>query len=236
MTSQVVRMLEKQLNLVFHNPELVQQAFRHTSYVNEQASKQLQHNERLEFLGDAVLELLVSDFLYQTYPALPEGKLTRMRAQLVREESLATLARQLRFDHYLQLGKGEELSGGRERNSILADCFEAFLGAVFEDCGMEVAKAYLNQVMLQHHQTLISQVSQDHKTMFQERVQQQGSVTIQYRLLEQKGPAHAQQFKIGLYVADQLIATGEGKSKKMAEMAAAKIGLTHYDSKGRLKQ
>ena len=183
--SQVVRMIEKQLNLTFHNSELVQQAFRHTSYVNEQASKQLQHNERLEFLGDAVLELLVSDFLYQEYPTLPEGKLTRMRAQLVREESLAMLARELKFDHYLQLGKGEELSGGRERNSILADCFEAFLGAVFEDCGMEVAKAYLTRVMLHQHKTLIEQVSRDHKTIFQERVQQQGSVQIQSRFCPQ---------------------------------------------------
>ena len=134
--NRTIRVIEKQLNLTFNKPELIQQAFRHTSYANEQARRHLPHYERLEFLGDAVLELLSSEFLYHSYPNLPEGKLTRMRAQIVQEKSLAYLARQLKFNQFLQLGKGEELSGGRERDSILADCFEAVLGAIYEDQGL----------------------------------------------------------------------------------------------------
>ena len=159
-----------------------------------------------------------------------------MRAQIVQEKSLAYLARQLKFNHFLQLGKGEESSGGRERDSILADCFEAVLGAIYEDQGLEVAKDYLNQVMFSQHQLLLGRVTQDHKTLFQERVQKQGAVQIDYRLKDKQGPAHDQIFTVELYVNDQHIATGQGSSKKQAEMQAAEQGMASVDPKtGSLK-
>lgn len=228
----VIQHLEQQLDITFKNHALIRTAFRHTSYVNEQFKKSLEHNERLEFLGDAVLELSVSEFLYQQYPHYTEGHLTRMRAQLVCEASLSYLAKQYQLDQFLQLGKGEESSGGRQRDSILADCFEAVLGAIYLDLGATTVKKVLQHTMFNQHETLIQQVSQDYKTLFQERVQQKGNVNIQYRLIEQIGPAHAQMFKMGLYVNNTLVATGIGKSKKLAEMQAAQRGYQLTDEKG----
>lgn len=231
-----IRTLEKQLKLKFRQPELIAQAFRHTSYANERSTQSLPHNERLEFLGDAVLEIFVSEFLYHQYPRLSEGKLTRLRAQLVREESLAYLAKQLHYDHFLQLGRGEELNGGRARHSILADCFEAVLGAIYLDLGIDCARQYLQQVMLQHHQELLSMVTQDYKTKFQELVQKKGSVTIQYRMIDQTGPAHDQSFEVSLSVDGQELTRGHGRSKKLAEMEAAKLALAYVAADGSIKR
>ncbi|MCW6653633.1 ribonuclease III [Aerococcaceae bacterium NML191292] len=232
----IIQHLDQKLAIQFKNPELVQSAFRHTSYVNEQLNQLLESNERLEFLGDAVLEVLTSEFLYQQYPRYSEGQLTRTRAQLVCEASLSYLARQLGFDIYLQLGKGEERNGGRERDSILADCFEAFLGALYLDSGMESVRIFLKREMFNQHDVLIRQISQDYKTLFQERVQQKGKVLIQYRLLEQIGPAHALIFKVGLYVEGELIATGTGKNKKQAEMQAAQTAYQLTNQKGDIQR
>ncbi|MDO4432217.1 MAG: ribonuclease III [Aerococcaceae bacterium] len=232
----MIKQLEQLIQATFHNPDLIKTAFRHTSYANEQASKQLQHNERLEFLGDAVLEVLMSEFLYQQYPTYTEGQLTRMRAQLVCEPSLAFLAREYRFDTYLQLGRGEEVGGGRGRDSILADCFEAFLGAVYLDCGIDVARSFLAREVFTKHEQLLQQIAKDYKTLFQERVQKRGAVVIQYRIIEQTGPQHDQTFTTGLYVNDELVATGTGKSKKQAEMQAAQIGYQRINAKGEIKR
>lgn len=229
----LINYLKEDLQVKIGDQELIQQAFNHTSYVNEKAHKGSLSNERLEFLGDAVLELVVSQYLYHTYPEQAEGHLTRMRAQLVREPSLAYLARQVSFDQYLKLGKGEAESGGRQRESILSDCFEAFLGAFYIDQGIEAVKSFLTPILLAPHQTILEITSQDYKTKFQELVQQKGSVQIEYRLLKQEGPPHSQVFTAGLFVENQLQAQGKGKSKKEAEMQAAREALNAYDNGGK---
>ncbi|MGF3195029.1 ribonuclease III [Facklamia sp. P12945] len=224
---QLIEHIEKELKIKVTNQKIIQQAFYHRSYINEQGENLIQSNERLEFLGDAVLEILVSQFLYGQYPHKPEGDLSRMRAQLVREPSLAYLARQVDFPQFIQLGKGERLSGGKERDSILADTFEAFLGAVYLDTGMDMVENFLSRILFDHHQEILTLTVQDYKTKFQEMVQVKGTVKIEYRLLATQGPSHAQTFTIGLYLENDLIAKASGKSKKEAEMKAAKKAIHH---------
>lgn len=231
----LTEVIKKRTGIQFKNARLLETAFQHTSFVNERAAKKLEHNERLEFLGDAVLEVIVSDFLFHEYPDKPEGQLTRMRAQLVREESLAFLARKYQFNRQIRLGKGELASGGNERDSILADCFEAFLGAVYLDQGMDVARAWLDESLLNPHLTILTKINLDYKTLFQERAQQKGAVQIRYELIEQSGPAHNQVFTMGLYLNDQLVSKGSGKSKKQAEMQAAEQAYALVDEKGNIK-
>lgn len=231
----LTELIEKNTGIQFKNVLLLETAFQHTSFVNERASRKLEHNERLEFLGDAVLEVIVSDYLYHEYPNKPEGDLTRMRAQLVREESLAFLAKQYQFNRHIRLGKGELASGGSQRDSILADCFEAFLGAVYLDQGMDMARAWLNRALLEPHRVILTKVNLDYKTLFQEKAQQKGAVLIRYELLEQSGPAHNQLFTMGLYLNEQLISKGSGKSKKHAEMQAAEQAFALVDEKGNIK-
>lgn len=235
MKKTLTQLIEQETGIRFKNTDLLETAFQHTSFVNERASKKLEHNERLEFLGDAVLEVIVSDYLYRQYATKPEGQLTRMRAQLVREESLAFLAKQYQFNRLIRLGKGELASGGSERDSILADCFEAFLGAIYLDQGMEAARDWLNRALLEPHQVILTKVNLDYKTLFQEKAQQKGAVLIRYELQEQSGPAHNQVFTMGLYLNEQLIATGSGKSKKQAEMQAAEHAFALVDEKGNIK-
>lgn len=231
----LTEVIKKRTGIQFKNARLLETAFQHTSFVNERAAKKLEHNERLEFLGDAVLEVIVSDFLFHEYPDKPEGQLTRMRAQLVREESLAFLARKYQFNRQIRLGKGELASGGNERDSILADCFEAFLGAVYLDQGMDVARAWLDESLLKPHRTILTKINLDYKTLFQERAQQKGAVQIRYELIEQSGPAHNQVFTMGLYLNDQLVSKGSGNSKKQAEMQAAEQAYALVDEKGNIK-
>lgn len=231
----LTEVIKKRTGIQFKNARLLETAFQHTSFVNERVAKKLEHNERLEFLGDAVLEVIVSDFLFHEYPDKPEGQLTRMRAQLVREESLAFLARKYQFNRQIRLGKGELASGGNERDSILADCFEAFLGAVYLDQGMDVARAWLDESLLKPHRTILTKINLDYKTLFQERAQQKGAVQIRYELIEQSGPAHNQVFTMGLYLNDQLVSKGSGKSKKQAEMQAAEQAYALVDEKGNIK-
>lgn len=224
----LLKHINKILQVSINNESVIRQAFLHTSYVNEQKHNQLQSNERLEFLGDTVLEVIVSDYLYHTYPDEPEGNLSRLRAQLVREASLALLARKFKFNNYIQLGRGEKSSGGNERDSILADCFEAFLGAIYLDLGMEVVRNFLEREMLTKHQELLKQVNRDYKTLFQEYMQQDGSVMIEYRQISQTGPAHSQIFEMGLYLNGKKISVGRGRSKKQAESIAAQIAYEDY--------
>ena len=221
--------LKDQFHIKFNNKDLCQQAFYHTSYVNENRRLiAIGSNERLEFLGDAVLEILVSDFLFNTYPNEPEGTLSRMRAQLVREDSLAHLARCMHFEDYLRLGKGELASHSNQKDSLLSDCFEAFLGALYLDQGMDICQAFLNQLFLSKHQQFLKSAKQDYKTQFQELVQEKGSVKIEYQLLEKSGPAHHQLFTVSLSLEGKTIAKASGYSKKEAEMLAAKEGIKVY--------
>lgn len=228
----MIQQLEAIIGKSFNNPGLIQRAFNHTSYANEQKKSKLDSNERLEFLGDAVLELIVSEFLYKTYPNLPEGQLTVMRAQLVQEPSLAYLSRQIKLDQALQLGKGEEKMGGRLKDSMIADVYEATLAAIYLDQGMPIAKEFVTKTMLDQHQYLLKNINVDYKTQLQELVQRRGNIKISYQVLEQTGPAHQSHFVVGLTIDGVDLARGQGSSKKAAEMSAAKSALTKIDDKG----
>lgn len=221
MDNQLQNLLKDRFEIVFKDVDLVEQAFTHSSYVNEHRNLNLSDNERLEFLGDAVLELLVSKFLYNEYPQLPEGKLTKLRASIVREESLAQFAKDCQFDQYIKLGKGEENSGGRQRPSLLCDLFEAFLGALYLDHDLETVKGFLQKVVFPQVKAGTFAREIDYKTRLQEVLQKGGDVAIAYRLIQEDGPAHERIFHTEVYCDGQLIGAGKGKSKKLAEQSAA---------------
>lgn len=217
----LLKELKEKFNLVFHDVDLLEQAFTHSSYVNEHRYLQLSDNERLEFLGDAVLELAVSKFLYREYPKVPEGKLTKLRAAIVCEESLAKFAKECRFDQSIRLGKGEEHSGGRNRPALLCDLFEAFLGALYLDQGFAAVETFLEKVVFPKILAGAFSHEMDHKTRLQEVLQRSGDVLIDYRLIKEEGPAHERQFWTQVYFNGERIGEGQGKSKKLAEQAAA---------------
>jgi ribonuclease-3 len=211
--------LQSALEITFTNPALLKQAFTHASYRNEHRRPALQDNERLEFLGDAVLELVVSDYLYRTRPDLPEGELTRLRASIVCESSLVRFARGLGFEQYIRLGKGEERSGGRNRPALLADVFEAFIGALYLDQGLAAVQAFAHRHMFPHVHDYSSAL--DCKTALQEWVQQHLGRDLRYETVEERGPAHAREFVVQVWVGDECMGRGSGRSKKEAEQRAA---------------
>lgn len=221
MDGELIQKLKEEYNLSFVDLSILEQAFTHSSYVNEHREMDLTDNERLEFLGDAVLELSVSRFLYHHYPELPEGKLTKIRAAIVCEDSLAKFAKHCGFDQYILLGKGEENSNGRQRPALLCDLFEAFLGALYLDQGSESVEHFLGQVVFPLIQSGAFSHEMDHKTTLQEYLQRSGDVTIQYKLIKEDGPAHDRQFWVEVHAENKLIGTGTGKSKKGAEQQAA---------------
>lgn len=227
--SLLLQHIQSLMAIQIHQVDLIASAFHHTSYVNEQnrarPEGKLRSNERLEYLGDAVLELIVSDYLFHYYPHEDEGFLSRTRATLVQEESLGRLAKELKLDQFILLGKGERANGGQYRYSILSDCFEALLGAIYIDQGLDVVRTFLEAHLLKDHQDRLAMVNRDYKTLLQERVQQGGDVKIDYRLVKEEGPDHHRQFEMGLYINDRFIAKGKGRSKKQAEAAAAKLAL-----------
>ncbi|MFA9414468.1 MULTISPECIES: ribonuclease III [unclassified Streptococcus] len=217
--------LQAVFGIAFSDQSLLDTAFTHTSYANEHRLLKVPHNERLEFLGDAVLQLIISQYLYQKYPKKPEGDLSKLRSAIVREESLADFSRRCGFDRFIKLGKGEEKTGGRQRAAILADLFEAFLGALLLDKGISCVEDFLQEVVItQVEQGNYAQVS-DYKTALQEFLQSDGDVTISYQVVNETGPAHAKVFGVAVFVDGTCIGMGEGKSKKIAEQAAAKIAL-----------
>ncbi|MFD2307679.1 ribonuclease III [Enterococcus termitis] len=228
MDNQLTTELKERYGIVFHDVNLLEQAFTHSSYVNEHRYLKLSDNERLEFLGDAVLELLVSQYLYKQFPEMPEGKLTKMRAAIVREDSLSKFAKECHFDQYILLGKGEENSGGRQRPALLCDLFEAFLGALYLDQKVGAAKKFIAEVVFPKIDAGAFSHEMDHKTHLQEVLQRQGDVNIDYRLVNEEGPAHDRIFSIEVYVDEKLIGTGQGKSKKLAEQDAAERALKKY--------
>jgi len=215
-----VEQFTTKLSLPFTNKTLLQQAFTHSSYVNEHQYKHLRDNERLEFLGDAVLELAVSDYLFMNYPEMAEGEMTRFRAQIVCEESLYHFAETLDFGHYVLLGKGEERTGGRKRQALLADIFEAFLGALYLDQGMEVSQNFLLKHVFPNIKTDAFSYEMDYKTKLQEMVQKEKDNTLSYHIIKQEGPSHERKFSAEVLVNEQR-AVGQGKSKKEAEQHAA---------------
>lgn len=217
--------LKKDFGISFKDDELLETAFTHTSYANEHRLLNISHNERLEFLGDAVLQLIISDYLYRKYPKKPEGELSKQRSTIVREESLAGFSRDCGFDAFVRLGKGEEKTGGRHREKILEDLFEAFLGALLLDKGVEEVKAFLYRVIIPKIEKGEYEQVKDYKTALQERLQVDGDIIIKYEVTAEKGPAHDKIFEIQVKVNDEVISNGQGRSKKSAEQEAAKKAL-----------
>ena len=215
--------LHKELGYTFKNSELILQAFRHSSYVNEQVGANLEDNERLEFLGDAVLDLAISHFLMERFRDANEGDLSKFRAMLVDEAGLFHVATRLNLGGYLLLGKGEEQSGGRHKPSILADTTEALIGAIYLDGGFDAAKLIIQRLFSPLLKKVHSEdLLQDFKSLLQEYTQQAYKTLPKYRLVEETGPAHDKAFRIALSINGKFLAEGRGKSKKEAEQHAAR--------------
>jgi ribonuclease-3 len=218
--------LEKALGISFENKDLLTQAFIHRSYLNENPDFNLDHNERLEFLGDAVLELVVTEYLYQKYPKKPEGELTNWRAALVNAKMLSDIARSLDFNEFLLLSKGESKETGKARQYILANAFEAFMGALYLDQGYEVCKDFTEENLIKELPRIIREgLSKDAKSRFQEEAQDITGITPTYKVLDEWGPDHAKHFVVGVFLGNELVAKGEGSSKQEAELDAATHGL-----------
>lgn len=215
----------------FNDQNLFLQAFTHRSFLNE-AKEQIESNERLEFLGDSILSFVVSQNLYKTYPDFNEGMLTNLRSLLVNTKSLANVAKSLDFGTYLRLSKGEEESKGRENQSLLADCLEAYIGALFLDQGIEKVTDFLLETLIPKAEELIKKKTfKDPKSILQEFVQARKQNSPMYKVLEEQGPAHAKTFTIGVYVGETLLGTGKGKSKQLAQENAAEQAIEKLQGK-----
>ncbi|MBM7571790.1 ribonuclease III [Aquibacillus albus] len=223
--------LQQKLGIQFNNESLLKQAFTHSSYVNEHRKKYSQDNERLEFLGDAVLELGVSQYLYKEYPKMAEGELTKLRASIVCEPSLVSFANDIDFGQYILLGKGEELTGGRNRPALLADVFESFIGALYLDKGFGDVITFLEQYVYPKIDTGAFSHAMDYKSQLQEVIQQNKNNIIEYAIVEERGPAHNREFVAEVKVNSKVVGTGIGRTKKEAEQRAAKKALDATNNK-----
>lgn len=213
------------IGLTFKNLELLEEALTHRSFLNENKSAK-SHNERLEFLGDAVLELAVTKFLFDTFPTKPEGDLTAYRAALVNTFSLCDVAEELGMNDMLLLSKGEKRDTGRARQIILADAFEALLGALYLDQGFDAAEAFVAKHLYPKlDAVLLNKTYQDAKSRFQEMAQDEEGITPRYKTISEEGPDHARTFTVGVFLNEKEVARGEGKSKQEAEQSAAKNAL-----------
>lgn len=210
----------------FKNENLLENAFVHRSYLNEHPRFELPSNERLEFLGDAVLEFLTSEHLYKTYDKEPEGRLTAYRSSLVKTETLAALAKDLDFGGKLKLSKGEDESGGRESEYLLADTFEAFVGALYLDQGTPACRKFLEENLFPKLEGIVkTKAYQDYKSLLQEIAQEKVNFTPVYKVLDEWGPDHDKIFKVGVFIKDKREGVGEGSSKQRAEVEAARSAL-----------
>lgn len=219
--------LENKIQINFHDPDLLQQAFIHRSYLNEYDSP-LGHNERLEFFGDAVLELIVTEYLYQKFPDKGEGELTALRSALVKRDTLKEIADELEFHKYLKLSKGEAKTANYQA-TILSNTVEAFIGALFLDAGIKPVKNFLNQYLLSKLDIIIdTQAHIDAKSNFQEIAQEHDSITPTYQVVSESGPDHHKIFKVAVYIGEKEIAQGSGNSKQAAEVKAATKALKKY--------
>ncbi|MEM4261278.1 MAG: ribonuclease III [Candidatus Woesearchaeota archaeon] len=217
--------IEKRIGVVFKNKDLIKQAFVHKSYINENRDFPLSHNERLEFLGDAVLELVVTEYLYRNFPN-PEGELTNWRSALVKGESLSKEAKRLGFNEFLYLSRGESKGSERARNIILANCFEAVIGAIYEDQGYENAKKFIDKnIIVKLDKILENSLHVDPKSRFQELTQEKIGATPRYDVLEEDGPDHNKHFVVGVFVNGEEYGRGEGSSKQQAAINAAENAL-----------
>ncbi|MPM07906.1 Ribonuclease 3 [bioreactor metagenome] len=219
-----MKKLEEKLNYTFRNTTLLINALTHSSYANEHKDAGYSSNERLEFLGDSVLGLIVADHLYRTRPDYPEGDLTRIRASLVCESSLVEAAKELELGAYLRLGRGEESGGGRSRPSILADAVEAVIAAVYLDGGIGQARKLIHSLVLEGEGEEAG-AGRDYKTALQELVQRESGTVLAYHLVDEQGPDHAKIFTVEVTLNGVSVGTGTGHSKKEAEQAAAKAAI-----------
>lgn len=218
--------LERALGLTFHNKALLWQALTHRSYLNENSSSRTGHNERLEFLGDAVLELVVTEALYEKFPDKPEGELTSFRAALVNAKMLSDVAVDLKINDFLLLSRGEAKDVGRARQYILANAFEALVGAMYLDQGYDVVRGFISRAVLSRTgEMLEKKLYKDPKSLFQEEAQERVGITPTYEVTREWGPDHDRHFVIGVFLQDELVAEGEGPSKQSAQEEAARNGL-----------
>ena len=211
--------LQNRIGYSFKNEGFLKQALTHSSFSNEQKINKQKNYERLEFLGDAVLELISSEFLYMENPEMPEGQLTRLRASMVCEPSLAYCAKDIELNKYIVLGKGEESTGGRKRDSIISDVMEAVIGAIYLDGGLECAKSFIYRFILSDIENKI--LFMDSKTLLQEEIQKKNGSQLRYELVGESGPEHNKEFSVVVYLDDVLMGKGAGRTKKAAEQQAA---------------
>ena len=217
---------EKTADIYFKNKDLLKQAFTHRSFVNENKTFGLGHNERLEFLGDAVLELVVTEYLYSKYPSATEGDLTSYRSALVNAITLSEVARNLKVNEFLLLSKGEAKDEGRARLYILANTMEAIIGAIFLDQGYETAKNFISKNTFHLIDKIVEEKTWlDSKSYFQEMAQEYAGITPSYKTIKEEGPDHDRHFTVGVYLEKELVVSGEGKSKQEAEQDAARKAL-----------
>jgi ribonuclease-3 len=217
---------EKRLGVSFNDKEILRQAFTHRSYLNENKGVTWGHNERLEFLGDAVLELVMTDYLYRTYPNDDEGKMTTLRSALVKADTLASIGVDMAIGEYMLLSRGEQKDLGRARQYILANAVEAILGAVYLDQGYDAAKQIIEKYLVPKIEGIIKEgLAIDSKSKFQAHAQEHFGITPVYKTIKETGPDHDKHFTVGVYLKDELIASGEGDSKQVAEQNAARLGL-----------
>ncbi len=222
--------LEEFIDYKFKNRNLLKEALTHRSYLNEEPSWGLPHNERLEFLGDAVLELVTTEELYNRYPDYTEGQLTPIRSALVNYIMMAEVAKEIKLDEHILLSRGEARDNGRAREVILANAMEAVIGAIYLDGGYETAKKFIKTAVMAHLEEVMRKgLYKDAKSLLQEKIQEQMKVTPTYKVLSETGPDHAKIFEIGVYFGEKLIARGEGMSKQDGEVEAAKAALEQLE-------
>lgn len=223
----MIKDLETAIGYRFENISLLQNALTHSSYANERWHNSLMSNERLEFLGDSILGMVVAEYLYRTFPDRPEGELTRMRADMVCEQTLASVAGRIGLGRHLLLGNGEEQGGGRSRHSILADAVESVIAATFLDGGMEAARKFIQQfILVEVPVTKLHNV--DYKTALQELIQQKKNQVLSYRLVGESGPDHDKRFEVEVSLNGSVVGVGSGSSKKRAEQDAARNALERF--------
>lgn len=221
--------LENIIGYDFKNKDLLTEALTHRSYLNENTKWPLPHNERLEYLGDAVLELVVTEALFKNYPDAAEGKMTVLRAALVNYQILAKIGGEIRLEEFILMSKGERGGSPKAKEVILANAMEALVGSLYLDGGIDNARKFIDRFILSHLKEVLETGSyRDAKSELQEMIQDKIKVTPSYKVLEETGPAHERQFKIGVYFGNDLIAEGRGASKQEAEVEAAKEALKHY--------
>lgn len=217
---------EKNIGVAFKNKNLLKEALTHRSYLNEHPEWAVFHNERLEYLGDAVLELVATEYLFHFYPNYQEGELTSLRAALVNYQMMAKVAREISLEQYLFLSKGEAKDSGKAREVILANALESLIGAIYLDHGYDMTKTFIERFIISHLREVVDQkLYKDSKSVFQEIMQEKKKITPTYRVLRETGPDHQKQFLIGVFLDEELVTQGQGTSKQEAESSGAKAAL-----------